>query len=103
MTPGGEPVIKVAIVKMLSLPEYAALEATEAEGNPGCLTVKATSLRAWLTEQQQEEHQTAGREEEADPNDGSKASAPSRAYALNEHFPDRAGDQAGSMGEGACD
>lgn len=54
LTPGGEPVIKVAIVEMLSLPEYAALEATEAEGNPGCLTVKATSLRAWLTEQQQE-------------------------------------------------
>lgn len=60
------PVIKVAITEMLYLPEYTALEATEAVGNPGCLIVKGASLCAWRLAESHKEGRQGKSEEFAD-------------------------------------
>lgn len=41
-------VIKARVVQMLSQPQYEALKASEAAGNPGLLVIRAAKLKAWL-------------------------------------------------------
>ena len=45
-----DPVLKPHILEMLSLPEYASLQASEAADNPGLLVIQADALSTWLAE-----------------------------------------------------
>ena len=43
----GVAVVKPAVIELLAAPAYAALQASEAPGNPGELLISAARLKAW--------------------------------------------------------